>query len=265
MSPWYFRSNSTFFCVAGCLRVPAIDVMCRRRALGGRAHVRKAMPRQHRCQTDGCHANYQAPHDDEPVCALCIFRESSCGRPIARHRSRMISLACCNTLAPPASKLWRRFCEALGSHSSRSSNRATISTSCADSGKIALALAAEPANQKAVRLSTQMARAVFAVLAVCSTTAAFAPPARTAPRVVAPRAQKEPMNADGTKKRSEMTDWEIYTDGEYGRAFKFPWEVEATDLTTIGHVIPVAIVLSFYLVPLAYGVATGRIDLSALS
>ena len=82
---------------------------------------------------------------------------------------------------------------------------------------------------------------------------------------VAPRAQKEPMNADGTKKRSEMTDCEIYTDGEYGRAFKFPWEVEATELTTIGHAIPAAILLSFYLVPLAYGVATGRIDLSALS
>ena len=74
-----------------------------------------------------------------------------------------------------------------------------------------------------------MARAVLVVVAVCSTTAAFAPPARTASRAVAPRAQKEPMNADGTKKRSEMTDWEIYTDGEYGRAFKFPWEVEATE------------------------------------
>ena len=110
-----------------------------------------------------------------------------------------------------------------------------------------------------------MARAVLAVLAVCSTTAAFAPPARTTSRAVALRAQKEPMSADGTKKRSEMTDWEIYTDGEYGRAFKFPWEVEATELTTVGHVIPAAIFLSFYLVPLAYGVATGRIDLSALS
>ena len=110
-----------------------------------------------------------------------------------------------------------------------------------------------------------MARAVLVALAVCSSTAAFTPPARTAARVGAPRAQKEPMNADGTKKRSEMTDWEIYTDGEYGRAFKFPWEVEATELTAVGHAIPAAIILSFYLVPLAYGVATGRIDLSALS
>ena len=123
----------------------------------------------------------------------------------------------------------------------------------------------EKANPSQSGQQKQMARAVLAVLAASSTTAAFAPPARTASRVVAPRAQKEPMSADGTKKRSEMTDWEIYTDGEYGRAFKFPWEVEATELTTIGHAIPAAILLSFYLVPLAYGVATGRIDLSALS
>ena len=113
-----------------------------------------------------------------------------------------------------------------------------------------------------------MARAALAALALLTAAAAFAPPTNAARRAAAatrPRAQKEPMSADGTKKRSEMTDWEIYTDGEYGRAFKFPWEVEATELTTVGHVIPVAIVLSFYLVPLAYGVATGRIDLSALS
>ena len=92
-----------------------------------------------------------------------------------------------------------------------------------------------------------MARHVFVVLAVCSTTAAFAPPARTASRVLAPRAQKEPMNADGTKKRSEMTDWEIYTDGEYGQAFKFPWEVEASDKTAIGHVIPIVATLAILL------------------
>ena len=112
-----------------------------------------------------------------------------------------------------------------------------------------------------------MARTALAALAVLAAAAAFAPPtaARRAAAATRPRAQKEPMSADGTKKRSEMTDWEIYTDGEYGRAFKFPWEVEATELTTIGHAIPAAILLSFYLVPLAYGVATGRIDLSALS
>ena len=113
-----------------------------------------------------------------------------------------------------------------------------------------------------------MARTALAALAVLAAAASFAPPP-TAPHhpisTMRQRAQKEPMSADGTRKRSEMTDWEIYTDGEYGRAFKFPWEVEATELTTIGHAIPAAILLSFYLVPLAYGVATGRIDLSALS
>jgi len=113
-----------------------------------------------------------------------------------------------------------------------------------------------------------MARTAQAALAVLAAAAAFAPPPTAVRRAAAatrPRAQKEPMSADGTRKRSEMTDWEIYTDGEYGRAFKFPWEVEATELTTIGHAIPAAILLSFYVVPLAYGVATGRIDLSALS
>ena len=113
-----------------------------------------------------------------------------------------------------------------------------------------------------------MARTALAPLAVLAAAAAFAPlptADRRAAAATRRRAQKEPMSADGTKKRSEMTDWEIYTDGEYGRAFKFPWEVEATELTAVGHAIPAAIILSFYLVPLAYGVATGRIDLSALS
>ena len=113
-----------------------------------------------------------------------------------------------------------------------------------------------------------MARTALAALAVLAAAAAFAPPTTASYHAAAAtrqRAQKEPMSADGTKKRSEMTDWESYTDGEYGRAFKFPWEVEATELTAVGHAIPAAIILSFYLVPLAYGVATGRIDLSALS
>jgi len=111
-----------------------------------------------------------------------------------------------------------------------------------------------------------MARIALAALAVCATTAAFTPPTKAARRRVVQRAQKqkELMSADGTKKRSEMTDWEVYTDGEYGQAFKFPWESEASDLTTVGHVIPVAIVSLLYLVPLTYGVATGNINLQAL-
>lgn len=33
----------------------------------------------------------------------------------------------------------------------------------------------------------------------------------------------------------------MYTEGEYGQAFRFPWEagVEASDKTVIGHVIPI--------------------------
>ena len=48
---------------------PAIDAMCRRRALGGRAHVPKAIPGPHGGQPTRCHANYQTPHDGEPSCA----------------------------------------------------------------------------------------------------------------------------------------------------------------------------------------------------
>jgi len=71
----------------------------------------------------------------------------------------------------------------------------------------------------------------------------------------------ERMSADGTKKRSDMTSWEIYTDGEYGKAFKFPWESEASELTFIGHALPIAIVSSIYLIPLAYGFANGAFHL----
>ena len=72
-----------------------------------------------------------------------------------------------------------------------------------------------------------MARTALAALAVLAAAAAFAPPTTTTASPVTatrPRAQKGP-DADGTKKRSEMTDWEIYRTG-IGRAFKFPWEVE---------------------------------------
>ena len=68
---------------------------------------------------------------------------------------------------------------------------------------------------------------------------------------------KKKTSADGSKKRVEMSAWEVYTDGEYGQAFKFPWEAGATDKTVIGHAIPIAIIAGLYLLPLAYGVATG--------
>ena len=44
-----------------------------------------------------------------------------------------------------------------------------------------------------------------------------------------------------------MSAWETYTDGEYGQAFKFPWEVEASDKTAIGHVIPIVATLAILL------------------
>jgi len=43
------------------------------------------------------------------------------------------------------------------------------------------------------------------------------------------------------KGKKEMSFAEMYTDGEYGKAFMFPWDsrTEATDLTAIGHIVPV--------------------------
>mmetsp|Transcript_10895 Transcript_10895/g.28680 ORF Transcript_10895/g.28680 Transcript_10895/m.28680 type:complete len:103 (-) Transcript_10895:28-336(-) len=78
-------------------------------------------------------------------------------------------------------------------------------------------------------------------LALLATAAAFQPP-RTLPRApVAPEAGKP------TDEREKMSAWETYTDGEYGQAFKFPWEVEASDKTAIGHVIPIVATLAILL------------------
>jgi hypothetical protein len=83
-------------------------------------------------------------------------------------------------------------------------------------------------------------------------------PTRPAARPIARRAAPESDEAR-RERRKGMTDWEIYTDGEYGAAFKFPWEVDATDKTAVGHALPIALVASLYLLPLAFGVATGAI------
>ena len=74
MSPSCPEAIPLLFVVWAASGGPAIDVMCRRRALGGRAHVLKALLAQHGGQLSRCHANYQTPHDDEPPCAL---RDSS--------------------------------------------------------------------------------------------------------------------------------------------------------------------------------------------
>ena len=62
-----------------------------------------------------------------------------------------------------------------------------------------------------------------------------------AARAVAPEAGKP------TGEKEKMSAWETYTDGEYGQAFKFPWEVEASDKTAIGHVIPIVAALAILL------------------
>jgi len=70
------------------------------------------------------------------------------------------------------------------------------------------------------------------LLAAC--TQALVPPLSAKP--AARQLAAEPK-AKG--KKEDMSAWDIYTDGEYGQAFKFPWEAVATDKTTIGHIIPV--------------------------
>ena len=62
-----------------------------------------------------------------------------------------------------------------------------------------------------------------------------------------PRAPVAPGAGKPTGEKEKMSAWETYTDGEYGQAFKFPWEVEASDKTAIGHVIPIVATLAILL------------------
>ena len=62
-----------------------------------------------------------------------------------------------------------------------------------------------------------------------------------------PRAPVAPEAGKPTDEKEKMSAWETYTDGEYGQAFKFPWEVEASDKTAIGHVIPIVATLAILL------------------
>ena len=62
-----------------------------------------------------------------------------------------------------------------------------------------------------------------------------------------PRAPVAPEAGKPTGEKEKMSAWETYTDGEYGQAFKFPWEVEASDKTAIGHVIPIVATLAILL------------------
>ena len=64
-----------------------------------------------------------------------------------------------------------------------------------------------------------------------------------------PRRPRAPAAPEAGKQdeKEKMSAWETYTDGEYGQAFKFPWEVEASDKTAIGHVIPIVATLAILL------------------
>ena len=70
---------------------------------------------------------------------------------------------------------------------------------------------------------------------------------RTLRRPRRPRAPVAPEAGKPTGEKEKMSAWETYTDGEYGQAFKFPWEVEASDKTAIGHVIPIVATLAILL------------------
>mmetsp|Transcript_14033 Transcript_14033/g.48296 ORF Transcript_14033/g.48296 Transcript_14033/m.48296 type:complete len:101 (+) Transcript_14033:119-421(+) len=86
-----------------------------------------------------------------------------------------------------------------------------------------------------------MARSLLVLLlAACAT--AFQAPARSTSRALRVDAfGKKAPAAPPAKDKKDMSAWDVYTEGEYGQAFKFPWEVEASDKTAIGHVLPIAI------------------------
>ena len=69
----------------------------------------------------------------------------------------------------------------------------------------------------------------FLLLSMLASASAFVP-------VVTPVVRSTPLAAKGKVEEKKKSAWEIYTDGEYGQAFKLPWENEFTDKTIIGHV-----------------------------
>jgi hypothetical protein len=72
-----------------------------------------------------------------------------------------------------------------------------------------------------------MARSLLVLLlAACAT--AFQAPARSTSRALRVDAfGKKAPAAPPAKDKKDMSAWDVYTEGEYGQAFKFPWEVEA--------------------------------------
>ena len=75
--------------------------------------------------------------------------------------------------------------------------------------------------------SFAMARSLLVLLlAACAT--AFQAPARSTSRALRVDAfGKKAPAAPPAKDKKDMSAWDVYTEGEYGQAFKFPWEVEA--------------------------------------
>ena len=75
--------------------------------------------------------------------------------------------------------------------------------------------------------SFAMARSLLVLLlAACAT--AFQAPARATSRALRVDAfGKKAPAAPPAKDKKDMSAWDVYTEGEYGQAFKFPWEVEA--------------------------------------
>mmetsp|Transcript_1305 Transcript_1305/g.3965 ORF Transcript_1305/g.3965 Transcript_1305/m.3965 type:complete len:101 (+) Transcript_1305:38-340(+) len=65
-------------------------------------------------------------------------------------------------------------------------------------------------------------------------------------QVASPAVRPSLAVAAGKKDTKKGSAWDRYTEGEYGQAFKFPWEegVEATDKTAIGHIIPVVSIVA---------------------
>ncbi|KAJ1462544.1 hypothetical protein M885DRAFT_505463 [Pelagophyceae sp. CCMP2097] len=74
------------------------------------------------------------------------------------------------------------------------------------------------------------------IFALVGSAGAFSPSSFGAARRVGLEAKK-PEAAEPKKK----SFGELYTDGEYGQAFKFPWQVPATDKTMIGHILPIVV------------------------
>ena len=60
-------------------------------------------------------------------------------------------------------------------------------------------------------------------------------------------AKRSPVKKGGKSEppSKPKSSWEVYTEGEYGSAFKFGWETAPTDKTAIGHALPLVVGLGW--------------------